>query len=166
VSDDGVFEDDDLIDADDLPVRRLDEMLPILLRPLRAGAGPRRLQRIDAAELDLRRCLEVYAHRLLTTPELAFLEFEQAVNPADAVARAASVDVLLLVLPFFIREPEWHGVDLEDRRLRIRISDVLAHQMPRLPELQGYSCGAEVWSVEYAVEDARRELRMERRAGR
>ena len=141
-----MFEDDDegLLDEDDRPVRRLDEMLPVLLRQFTTESGPRRLERIDAAEKDLRRCLEKHAGRLLTTPELAFLEFEQALEPRDAVARAASVDVLLLVLPFFIREPEWHGSDLEDRRLRIRISDVLAHQFPSLPEMQGYTCGTEV----------------------
>ncbi len=164
--DDPVDEDEYLLEEDDRPVRRLDEMLPVLLQPFRAGAGPRRLERIDAVERDLRSCLEANATRLLTTPELAFLEFEQALEPEGAIARAASVDVLLLLLPTFIREPEWHGADLEDRRLRIRISDVLAHQMPRLPELQGFACGAEVWSVEYAVDDARRELRLERRARR
>jgi hypothetical protein len=159
-----VDEDDELLGEDDRPVRRLDEVLPVLLRPFRAEAGPRRLERIDTAERDLRRCLEANADRLLTDGELAFLEFEQALDAEGAVARSASVDVLLLVLPIFIREPAWHGTDLEDRRLRIRIGDVLAHRIPLLPELQGSSCGAEVWSVEYAVEDARRALRLERRA--
>lgn len=166
MSHDGVLEPEDLIDEDERAVRRVHELLPLLLRSLRAGAGPRRLARIDAAEADLRRCLSAHADRLLTDPELAFLPFERALQPAGAVARVASADILLLVLPFFLREAGWHGADLEDRRFRIRISDVIAHAIPCLPELHGYSCGAAVWTVEYAVDDARRALRLERRARR
>lgn len=57
-------------------------------------------------------------------------------------------------------------VETPRSRLQIRISDVLPHTIPHLPELLGYSCGAAVWTVEYAVDDARGALLLGRRARR
>lgn len=161
-----MWEDEDVLGEDDRLVRRVDEMLPVLLAPLQRGVGARRTLRLQNADAALRACLEAHAEQLLTSTELDVLPFEQADAMEGAVARVASVEVLLLLLPFFLREPEWFGEDAEDRRLRIRIADVLAHAIPGLPEMRGFSCGCEVWSVEYAISAARRELRELRRAER
>jgi hypothetical protein len=48
-------DDDESIDDADRLARRVDEMLPVLLQPMRDEATGRRLERLQRAEADLRR---------------------------------------------------------------------------------------------------------------
>jgi hypothetical protein len=158
-------DDEDELDREaDREVLRFEEALEMFLEPLRAQAQGRRRERIDRAADDLRRCLEANAQRLLTTPELDLLPLEQQLDPVGAVARVASADVLLLLLRIFVEDVEWHGIDAEDRRIRLHLTMALTRQVARLPQLAGYAIGCEVWSIEGAVERARADLRRSRRA--
>ena len=157
--------DDDQDDEereDDRGVRRTDEVLQLLFDALRGTVQGRRLERLDRAEADLRRCLDENADGLLTDPELALLALERQLDPEGAVARVASADVVLLLLPIFLKDARWHGRDAEDRRLRIQMALTLARRAVRLPELAQYEWGCAMWDVEAAVEQSRRELRRER----
>ncbi|WP_375400463.1 hypothetical protein [uncultured Amnibacterium sp.] len=155
-------EDEDEEREEDRPVRRVDEVLRILVDRLRADVAGRRLEQVDRAEIDLRRCIEQNAAGLFTDPELALLPLEQQLDPVGAVARVASADVLLLVLPIFLDDARWHGVDDEDRRLRVRFVVALSRAAVRLPELQPYSSGCAIWDIEAAVQRAHADLRRRR----
>ncbi len=157
--DDDEYDDDDDEFDDDKGVRRFDEVLRLLLEPIRAKAQGKRLQRIDRCETDLRRCLDANADRLLIDPELALLPLERALDPEGATGRVASAELVLLLLPTFLSEPEWQGVDAEDRRLRISLAMTLARTGVRLPELADYASGCAMWDVEAAVQRARERLR-------
>ncbi len=157
-----MVDDDGGATGADRGVRRVDEILTLLFAAERRGLGGRRLDRLRSAECDLRRCLVVHAAHLLTGPELALLELEQQLDPVGAAERVASAEVVLLVLPLYLADPRWHGEDLEDRRLRIRLAEDLARQALALPELAGRSWECALGDVEVAIEDARRELRRAR----
>lgn len=153
-----MYVDDDEHD-DDRGVRRFDEVLRLLFEPIRAKAQGKRRDRVDRCEADLRRCLDANAQRLLTDPELALLPLERQLDPDGAAGRVASADVVLLLLPLFLRDPQWHGLDAQDRRLRITLTLMLARSAVRLPELASYSWGCAMWDVESAVEQARDRLK-------
>jgi hypothetical protein len=155
---------DDEESDDDKGVRRSDEVLQLLFESIRRKVQGRRRERLERAEVDLRGRLDQNAGRLLTDPELALLALEQQLHPVGAVARVASADVVLLLLPIFLREPQWHGRDAEDRRLRIQLALTLARSAVRLPELVQYAWGCAMWDVEAAVERARLDLRRQREA--
>ena len=155
----GWDDDEDL--EDDRRLRRSDEVLRLLFDRLVAGTTGRRHERLQRAEQDLRRCLEVNADRLFTDLERDLLVLEEQLDPVGAAARVASAEVVLLVLPIFLDEARWHGTDPEDRRLRIRLAADLTKAAVRLPELQGeISCL--VLDVEFAVRRARSALRGDR----
>jgi hypothetical protein len=145
-------------------VPRFDETIGRFFDDRCRGLGGRRLERLRAAERDLRACLDAHAERLLTTPELALLALERQFDEQGAVARVAEADVALLLLPIFLEEPKWFGEDVEDRRVRIRLAEPLAYWVARTPELRDQSLGAAVWTVEATVEHAIWMLRMEREA--
>lgn len=132
----------------------------------RAAAGGRRLERLCAAEADLRACLEVLAPVALTGPELALLALERQFEAEGAAARVAAADAVLIVLPTYLEDPRWRGADLEDRRLRITLAEPLAWSIARLPQLRGTSLGCPVWTIEAAARHARWVLRQEREAAR
>jgi hypothetical protein len=157
--DDDEFDNDGDEFDDDKEVRRFDEVLRLLLEPIRAKAEGECLERIDRCEIDLRRCLDANADRLLIDPELALLRLERALDPEGATGRVASAELVLLLLPIFLSEPEWPGVDVEDRRLRISLAMTLARTGVRLPELADYASGCAMWDVEAAVQRAREGLR-------
>ena len=78
----------------------------------------------------------------------------------------ASADAILLLLPVFLDEPRWHGDDLEDRRLRIRVASALSEQILRASAAQGVDLGRAAWVVEAAVRHEIWMLRQEREATR
>jgi hypothetical protein len=132
----------------------------------RSSTGGRRAERLDRAEADLRACLEEHAALVLAETEVALLALERQFDATGAAARVTQADALLLLLPLYLEESQWRGLDLEDRRLRIRIAEPLAHEVARLPELQDADLGAAVWIVEATVRHAVWMLRQEREATR
>ena len=60
----------------------------------------------------------------------------------------------------FLDEPRWHGNDLEDRRLRIRLAQSLGEQILHSSLLRGVDVGRAAWLVDAAV---RHEIWMLRR---
>ena len=66
----------------------------------------------------------------------------------------------------FLEDFHWQGEDLEDRRLRIRLAEPLAHEVLRLPALQGRRLGRAVGRVEATVRHAVWMVRQEREAAR
>ena len=77
-----------------------------------------------------------------------------------------SAEAVLLVLPVFLDEPRWHGIDLEDRRLRIRLASDLVERTTRVSMLAGVDVGRAAWVVEAAVRHEIWMLRQERAASR
>jgi hypothetical protein len=73
---------------------------------------------------------------------------------------------VLLLLPLYLEESQWRGLEYEDRRLRISLAEPLAYEIARLPGLGRPEVGAAVWTVEATVEHAVRMLRQEREATR
>ena len=129
-----------------------------------ARASGARLQRLARAIDDLRQCFESVADQVLTTPELATRDLERQFRAEGAAARVADADALLHVLPMWLEDSRWHGKDLEDRRLRVHLTLPLARFVTRLPTFDGPAGGGcAVWSVEWAVGRARREISGARR---
>jgi hypothetical protein len=145
---------------------RSDEVIRRFFAAQRRGTTGRRLERLRAAEADLRACLDEHASLVLTEQELALLALERQFDPTDAASRVAGADAIVLLLPLYLEESQWRGLEYEDRRLRIRLAEPLAYEVARLPELRGSEVGAAVWTVEATVEHAVWMLRKEREATR
>jgi hypothetical protein len=145
---------------------RADEVLRGFFREQTVGLTPRRTDRMHRAEADLRACLTGLAPLLFTDQERALLALEQQFDPSDAAARVASAEAVLLVLPVFLDEPRWHGIDLEDRRLRIRLARSLGEEILRSSLLRGVDVGRAAWLVDAAVRHEIWMLRQEAAAGR
>ena len=147
-------------------VPRADEVIGRFFAEHRRGSNGGRLRRLERAEADLRTCLEVLAPRLLTESELALLALEREFESEGAAARVAGADAILTLLPVFLEEYRWQGDDLEDRKLRIRLAEPLAHEVLRLPELRGVRLGRAVGRVEATVRHAIWMVRQEREVAR
>lgn len=147
-------------------VPRSDEVIRRFFAERARGVTGRRLDRLRSAEQDLRDCLDTHADLVLTDPELALLALERQFEAQDAASRVAEADALLLLLPLYLEESQWRGLEYEDRRLRITLAEPLAYEVARLPELRGTEVGAAVWTVEATVEHAVWMLRQEREATR
>lgn len=149
-------------------VQRSEDVLRRFFAEERAGATPRRVDRLDRAEADLRACLDELAPHLLTKQELALVALERQFEPVGATARVAGAEALLLTLPRFLDEPRWHGEDLEDRRLRIALAEPLAEEIVRLPALRNLDLdlGRAWWIVVASVRHEIFLLRQERAAAR
>ena len=145
---------------------RVDDVLRRFFAEQATGASERRAHRLQHADADLRACLDELAHLLLTDQERALLALERQFDSVAATARVASADVILLLLPVFLDEPRWHGDDLEDRRLRIRLATVLAEEILRASASSGVDLGRAAWVVEAAVRHEIWMLRQEREATR
>src|SRR4051794_24275280 len=131
-----------------------------------AGASEQRARRLRAAESDLLACLEEMAPLLLSDQERALLALERQFDPEGALARVANADAVLLLLPVFLDEPRWHGSDLEDRRLRIRLARSLADEIFRESAARGVDLGRAAWVVEAQVRHEIWMLQQEREATR
>jgi hypothetical protein len=145
---------------------RADEVLHRFFREQAAGLTPRRAYRMQRAEADLRACLEHLAPLLFTDQERALLALERQFEAADAEARVASAEAVLLVLPVFLDEPRWHGTDLEDRRLRIRVARALSEEILRSSLQRGVDVGRAAGVVDAAVRHEIWMLRQESAASR
>ncbi len=122
-----------------------------------------RLRRLERAIDDLRECFEAVSDRILITSELETRDLERQFRPEGAAARVADAFALLYALPTWLEESRWHGVDLEDRRLRVQLTLPLARYVMRLPTFDGAGGGmCVVWDVEYAVRHARSQIRAAR----
>jgi hypothetical protein len=141
---------------------RADEVLRGFFQEQSAGLTPRRADRMQRAEADLRACLTGLAPLLFSDQEKALLALEQQFDAADADARVASAEAVLLVLPVFLDEPRWHGDDLEDRRLRIRVARALGEEILHSSLLRGVDVGRAAGVVDAAV---RHEIWMLRQEG-
>jgi hypothetical protein len=123
------------------------------------GASGARQRRLTRAAEDLRRCFEDGADRVLTTPELATRDLERQFATEGASARVADAYALLYVLPMWLEDARWHGDDLEDRRLRVQLTVLMAHYLMQSPTFDGPAGGmCAVWDIEYAVRRARGEI--------
>jgi hypothetical protein len=147
-------------------VPRSDEVIRRFFAGERRGVTGRRLERLSAAEEDLRACLAEHVDLVLTEQELALLALERQFDEQDAPARVARADAVLLLLPLFLEESQWRGLEYEDRRLRITLAEPLAYEIARLPGLRQSEVGPAVWTVEATVEHAVWMLRQEREATR
>ena len=127
------------------------------------GSADDRLRR---AEEDLRACLDRLAPLLLSPQELALVALERQFDPEHAAAKVAGADAVLLMLPVFLDDPHWHGVDLLDRRLRIELARDLSEQIVRLPAPEGVDLGRAAFVVESAIRHEIWMLRQERGATR
>ena len=145
---------------------RADEVLRGFFQEQSAGLTPRRADRMQRAEADLRACLTGLAPLLFTDQEKALLTLEQQFDATDAETRVASAEAVLLVLPVFLDEPRWHGNDLEDRRLRIRLARSLGEEILHSSLLRGVDVGRAAWLVDAAVRHEIWMLRQEAAAGR
>lgn len=141
---------------------RADEVLRHFFRAQQSGVAGRRVDRLRRAEADLRACLEDRASLLLTEQELALLALERQFDPEGAAARVAAAETVLLMLPLFLEEPRWHGADVEDRRLRIRLAEPLAHELVLASDSRRAELSRAVWIVEATVQHAAWMLRTER----
>lgn len=86
--------------------------------------------------------------------------------PKVCAAPRAGADAVLLALPVFLEEPRWHGNDLEDRRLRIRLARSLADQIFRASASRGVDLGRATWVVEAQLRHEILMLQQEREATR
>ena len=145
---------------------RADDVLRRFFGTQAAGATERRGERLRRAEADLRACLDELAPGLFTDQERALLALERQFDPEDAPARVASADAILLVLPVFLDEPRWHGSEIEDRRLRIRLARSLVDEILRASAQFGLDVGRAAWVVEAQVRHEIWMLRQEREATR
>ncbi|GAA4742256.1 hypothetical protein GCM10025783_11960 [Amnibacterium soli] len=126
----------------------------------------KRLRRVEAAHGDLLACFALHlpaidhdaADRLAADPRN---------DRADAAARAVRTERILELVPFFLDEPRWHGDDLQDRRVRMRLAWGLAQWVGRRCDLLGSkpyeAVHAAVWRSQKEVrrikaEAARRDL--------
>ena len=147
-------------------VVRADEVIGGFFAEQVANATGRRLERLHRVEDDLRMFFEEHAELVLAGPELALLALERQFEAEGAAARVAEAHSLLLLLPLFLEESQWQGLDYEDRRMRIELAEPFAHDIARLPELREHDLGAAVWIVESTVRHAVWMLRQERAASR
>jgi hypothetical protein len=131
-----------------------------------AGASTQRANRLRSAEADLLACLDELAPVLLSDQERALLALEQQFDAEGAVTRVASADSVLLALPVYLDAPRWHGSDLEDRRLRIRLARSLADEIFRDSASRGVDLGRAAWVVEAQVRHEIWLLQQEREATR
>lgn len=145
---------------------RADEVIRRFFGAERRGVTGRRTERLLRAEDDLLACLDEHAALVLGEPELALLALERQFDARGAAARVADAGAVLLLLPLYLEESQWRGLDYEDRRLRIRLAEPLAYEVARVPALRGPETGAAVWTVEATVEHAIWMLRSEREATR
>ena len=143
---------------------RAEEVLRRFFGEQLAGAPKRRVERLQCAEADLLACLEVLAPALLTDQERALLALESQFDPQCALARVAGADAVLLALPVFLDQPRWHGADLEDRRLRIRLARSLADEIFRASASRGVDLGRATWVVKAQVQHEIWMLQQEREA--
>ncbi|MET0590009.1 MAG: hypothetical protein ABWZ77_02430 [Naasia sp.] len=97
------------------------------------GLMGKRLSRVEAAHADLLACFTAHLPDVL--PESA--DRREADDRPEAAARVAPPEVILQVLPFFLDEQQWHGADLQDRRVRYSLSWGLAQWVARDLGLQG-----------------------------
>lgn len=133
----------------------------------RARASGARLERLERAVADLRQCFEAVSDRILTTPELATRDLERQFAGDGAAARVADAYALLYALRLWLEGSTWHGMDLEDRRLRVQLSLPLARFVTRLPTFDGPAGGGcPMWDLERIVRWSRAEIRAARAAGR
>jgi hypothetical protein len=147
---------------DDLPARRVDEVVTVLMLPILDEVEGKRRRRLRDATADLRECIEVHGERAMSEDEARLLELErQFFDPQGAVARVAPAPVLLRVLPFYLQETRWQGADDVDRRVRMRLALRLARATARLPELHGFDVATALADVERAWKVANRRLRRE-----
>src|SRR3954468_14138276 len=145
---------------------RAEEVLLRFFGEQLAGASQQRANRLRSAQADLLTCLEELAPLLLTDQERALLALERQFEPDGALARVANADAVLLLLPVFLDEPRWHGTDLEDRRLRIRLARSLADEIFRESAARGVDLGRAAWVVEAQVRHEIWMLQQEREATR
>jgi hypothetical protein len=145
---------------------RADEVIGGFFAEHAARTVGRRLERLQRAEEDLRMFFEEHAELVLEGPELALLALERQFEHEGAAARVAEAEALLLLLPLFLEQSQWQGLDHEDRRLRLELAEPLAHDIARLPELREQDLSAAVWIVESTVRHAVWMLRQEREATR
>jgi hypothetical protein len=145
---------------------RAEEVLRRFFTAQVAGASTRRLDRLQRAEADLLACLDELAPLLLTEQERALLTLERQFDPEGALARVANADAVLLTLPVYLDAPRWHGSDLEDRRLRIRLARSLADEIFRASSSRGVDLGRAAWVVEAQVQHEIWMLQQEREATR
>ncbi len=126
----------------------------------------RRIERLRRAEADLRGCLDEMVPVLLERHERALLALERQFDPVDAAARVADAEAVLLLLPTFLDEPRWHGRDVADRTLRIRLAQALAEEIVHDAGSSGVDVGRAAWVVEASVRHEIWMLRQERAASR
>ena len=148
------------------PALRAEEVLRRFFDGQAAGATKQRAERLCRAEADLLGCLEELAPVLLTGQERALLTLERQFDPEGALGRVASADSVLLALPVYLDEPRWHGADLEDRRLRIRLAQTLADEIFRASASRGVDLARATWIVEAQVRHEIWMLQQEREATR
>jgi hypothetical protein len=147
-------------------VPRADEVIGSFFAAQHAAATGTRQARVDRMEEDLRLFVEEHVELVLDRSELALLALERQFDAERAAARVAEAGAVLLLLPLFLEESQWHGLDYEDRRLRLELAEPFAHEIARLPELQDDDLGAAVWIVDATVRHAIWMLRQEREATR
>lgn len=145
---------------------RADEALRHFFEEQQRLSTGRRAERLQRAEADLRGFLEELIPPLLTDQERALLALERQFDADGAAARTAGAVAVLLLLPLFLDEPRWHGRDLEDRRLRIRLAAALTDDIVEAPAMRGVDTGRAAWIVDAAVRHEIWMLRQEREASR
>jgi hypothetical protein len=127
----------------------------------------RRAQRHADAERALRRCCELHLEKFLTETERFLLAAERQVEPQDAATRLVDPGLLLAVLPSFVRDPEWFGDDLEDRRVRLLLVERLLDFLLSFPPMEDQYSSCDAVETTVALWAARSDLdrrRAERRS--
>ena len=147
-------------------IQRADDALRRFFAEQVQAVPPRRADRLLRAEKALRACLDALVPVLLSPQERALLTLEEQFDPEGAAARVAGADAVLLILPVYLDDPRWHGADLEDRRLRIRLAGVLGEEIARASASRGLDVGRAAWVVDAAVRHETWMLRQERQAMR
>ena len=145
---------------------RADDVLRRFFTEQAVGVTERRAERLQRAQVDLRACLDGLAPLLFSDQERALLALERQFDPEDASSRVASAETVLLLLPVFLDEPRWHGDDLEDRRVRIRLARSLTDEIVQASASWQVDLGRAAWVVEAAVRHEIWLLRQEREATR
>ncbi|WP_375388356.1 hypothetical protein [uncultured Amnibacterium sp.] len=90
------------------------------------GLTGTRLHRVDAAHGDLLVCFAEHLPQIDPGAEERLRLLRRGGDRPDAAARVAAPEVILVVLPFFLDEPRWHGRELQDRIVRSRLAWSLA----------------------------------------
>ena len=145
---------------------RADEVLRGFFAEQLGTPDGRPADRTRRADEDLRACLDSLVPLLFDEHEHALLALERQFDADGAVARVATAGSVLLVLPIFLDEPRWHGIDLEDRRLRIRLTRSLVEQILHESASWQVDLGRAAWVAEAAVRHEIWMLRQEREATR